>query len=231
MRTNADLTGLSREGAGQAFDSSELGMLAHLYRGEVYRSTIWRTRLDQTTNWAVVTTGLALSLTYAGPYASPLPLILVGLLVLVFLMFEARRYRYFNVWRARCRLMETDIYGPLLRGEGVSADGRWNTLLANDYERPVFHISYLRSVGRRLRRNYAYILAIQAIAYFGKLAIHPTPAGSWNVFLERADIGPLPGWAVVLAGALFHAGWIALAIATLQIERRHRKPGKLISLA
>ena len=49
------------------FDMSELGALAHLYRGEVYRSTIWRTRLDQTTNWAVVTTGLAMSLTFSGP--------------------------------------------------------------------------------------------------------------------------------------------------------------------
>lgn len=61
-------------------------------------STVWRTRLDQTTNWAVVTTGLAMSLTSAGPYASPLPLILVGLLVAVFLLLESRRYRYFNVW-------------------------------------------------------------------------------------------------------------------------------------
>ena len=56
-------------------DSAEMGLLAHIYRGEVYRSTIWRTRLDQTTNWAVVTTGLALSLTFAGPGASPLPLL------------------------------------------------------------------------------------------------------------------------------------------------------------
>ena len=70
------------------FSSAEMGALAHLYRGEVYRSTLWRTRLDQTTNWAVVTTGLALSLTFSGPEASPLPLILVGLLVAVFLMFE-----------------------------------------------------------------------------------------------------------------------------------------------
>ena len=103
------------------FDAAELGALAHLYRGEVYRSTVWRTRLDQTTNWAVVTTGLAMSLTFSGPYASPLPLILVGLLVIVFLLLESRRYRYFNVWRARCRLMETDVYGPMLRGEGVSS--------------------------------------------------------------------------------------------------------------
>ena len=159
------------------FDIAELGAIAHLYRGEVYRSTIWRTRLDQTTNWAVVTTGLAMSLTFSGPYASPLPLILVGLLVVVFLLLESRRYRYFNVWRARCRLMETDVYGPMLRGEGVTLDGKWNTLLASDYDRPRFHISYWRAIGRRLRSNYAYILAIQAIAYYGKLAIHPVPAG------------------------------------------------------
>jgi Predicted integral membrane protein (DUF2270) len=35
------------------FDSAEMGVIAHLYRGEVYRSTIWRTRLDNTTNWAI----------------------------------------------------------------------------------------------------------------------------------------------------------------------------------
>ena len=32
------------------FDAAAIGALAHLYRGEVYRSTIWRTRLDKTTN-------------------------------------------------------------------------------------------------------------------------------------------------------------------------------------
>ena len=216
--------------AATIFDASELGAIAHLYRGEVYRSTIWRTRLDQTTNWAVVTTGLAMSLTFSGPYASPLPLILVGMLVVVFLMLELRRYRYFNVWRARCRLMETDIYGPLLRGEGVTLDGRWNTLLAGDYERPSFHIGYMRAIGRRLRRNYLYILMIQAIAYYGKLAIHPTPADTWSTFLARASVGPLPGWLVVLAGLGFHGTWIAVALVTLREERKRRLAGKLISI-
>src|SRR3982074_3373366 len=41
------------------FDSPEMGAIAHLYRGEVYRSTIWRTRLDHTTNWSIVTMGIA----------------------------------------------------------------------------------------------------------------------------------------------------------------------------
>ena len=88
------------------FDAATIGALAHLYRGEVYRSTIWRTRLDNTTNWAVVTLGIALSVTFSSPQASPLPLLLAGVLCIIFLIFEARRYRYFNVWRARARWME-----------------------------------------------------------------------------------------------------------------------------
>ena len=35
--------------------------MVHLYRGELQRATAWRSRLDNTTNWAVVTTGAALS--------------------------------------------------------------------------------------------------------------------------------------------------------------------------
>ena len=62
------------------FDAAEMGVIAHLYRGEVYRSTIWRTRLDNTTNWSIVTMGIALSTTFSSPEASPLPLVLVGLL-------------------------------------------------------------------------------------------------------------------------------------------------------
>src|SRR5258708_18631618 len=71
------------------FDSAEMGAIAHLYRGEVYRSTIWRTRLDNTTNWSIVTMGIALSTTFSSPEASPLPLLLVGLLLAVFLGMEA----------------------------------------------------------------------------------------------------------------------------------------------
>jgi uncharacterized membrane protein len=99
------------------FDSAEVGAIAHLYRGEVYRSTIWRTRLDNTTNWSIVTMGIALSTTFSSPGASPLPLLLVGLLIAVFLGTEARRYRYFNVWRARARWLEMNFYAPIFTGE------------------------------------------------------------------------------------------------------------------
>src|ERR1700730_9924110 len=102
--------------AQHTFDSAEMGAIAHLYRGEVYRSTIWRTRLDNTTNWAVVALGLAVSVTFSRPDSSPLPLVLIGILMIVFLVFEARRYRYFNVWRARARWLEIHFYAAMLRG-------------------------------------------------------------------------------------------------------------------
>ena len=93
------------------FDTADITALSHLYRGEVYRSTVWRTRLDTTTNWAVVTTGLALSMTFSSETASPLPLVLVGLLVAVFLLIEARRYRFFDFFRIRAHIMEVYSFG------------------------------------------------------------------------------------------------------------------------
>jgi uncharacterized membrane protein len=212
------------------FSAAEIGAIAHLYRAEVYRSTMWRTRLDNTTNWAVVTTGIALSLTYADSDASPLPLFVVLLIVAVFLGLEARRYRYFNVWRARCRLMETDFYGPMIAGEGVARDGHWDVLLSHDLESPKFHVSYIISVGRRLRRNYAYIFGVNAVAYIGKLIIHPTPLDTLAEFFERAALGPIPGGAVIAFGVLFHGTWLAITLLTLRHEQRNRRKGALISI-
>jgi len=77
------------------FSAAEVGAIAHLYRGEVYRSTLWRTRLDNTTNWAVAGLGVAMSISFSRPNASALPILLIGILIAVFLVFEARRYRYF----------------------------------------------------------------------------------------------------------------------------------------
>ena len=191
-------------------------MLAHLYRGEMYRSKVWRTRLDATTNWAVATTGIALSVAFSNPTNSPLPLVLVALMALVFLVIEGRRYRYFDIWRTRVRLMEVSMYVPLLRLEGVQVDSGWNEVLARDYERLHFHISIWEAIGRRLRRNYSFLFAVQAVSYVAKICIHPTPIRSLPELWEHASIGPLPGQIVLTIGFLFHAGLIALAVLTLK---------------
>jgi uncharacterized membrane protein len=114
----------------------------------------------------------------------------------------------------------------MIEGEGVTRDSSWTELLANDYRDPHYHISYARAIGRRLRRTYAWIFVIQAIAYYGKLAIHPTPLSALSEVWERAAIGPVPGGWVVVAGVLFHVGWALFAIVTFGIEipsRRERR--------
>jgi len=199
--------------------SKEIGALAHLYRGEVYRSTIWRQRLDTTTNWAVLTTGVALSITFATADSSPLPMVLAGLMSVMFLILEARRYRYFNVWRFRARMLELTVYVPLLRGEGATIPMDRGHALSDDYEKPQFRISFGRALGKRLRRNYAYLFVIQGLAYFGKIAIHPQEITSFAEIIERAHIGPVPGWLAFATGIGFHVGWIAIAYLTYREEK------------
>lgn len=207
--------------ATQEFTAAEIGAIAHLYRGEVYRSTIWRTRLDTTTNWAVVSLGVALSISFASPRASSMPLILVGILILLFLATEARRYRYFNVWRARSRWLETHFYAPMLKDGDLHTEEDWQNILAMDYLKPRYHISFTTALARRIRRNYLWILLIQALAYAGKLMIHPTPATDLSTFISRADIGPLPGEIVLSIGVLYCLIGISLSIWVSRHDARN----------
>jgi uncharacterized membrane protein len=210
-----------KPGEANEFSAAEIGALAHLYRGEVYRSTIWRTRLDTTTNWSVVTLGVALSITYSSPEASPLPLLLVGILILLFLALEARRYRYFSVWRARSRWLEKHFFVPMLRDGDLHTEEDWATILAADYDHPTYHVTYLASVARRVRGNYLWILLIQTAAYVGKLIVHPTPVPDLETFIRRADVGPLlPGELVLAIGALYILSWVGLAVWINRVDER-----------
>jgi len=106
----------------------------------------------------------------------------------------------------------------MLRGEGHISNG-WEQVLATDYCEPKHHISLARAIGRRLRRTYAYVLTIQALAYLGKIIIHPTPVQSFGEFVRRAAIGPIPGELILAAGILFNATWIVFMIVTYLNDR------------
>lgn len=198
-----------------SFSGPEMGALAHLYRGEVYRSTIWRTRLDATTNWSVVSLGLALTISYQSAEASALPLFLVGFLILVFLYLESRRYRYFNVWRARARWLEVNFYAPMLRRVPYDQEG-WCTRLAEDYERPEHHISFRRAVGRRLRRNYLWIFSVQTMALFGKVFGAASGVSGW----DSLALGTVPGWVIGGIAALLWSSLLVFTYAEWRGDKR-----------
>ena len=215
----------------QHLTNAEIGALAHLYRGEVYRSTIWRTRLDATTNWSVVSLGISLSLSYSGPEASPLPLMLVSALIFLFLWLESRRYRYFNVWRARARWIEINFYAPMLCGTPYEDMQGWQKTLANDYREPEHHISFMRAFGRRLRRNYMWIFVVQALAFYAKVLIHPTPAADISEFMARMEVGPFSGTSVFIAMIGFHGSLAAITYAMWRFDKKkHRERKNPISM-
>lgn len=212
------------------FTGGDFGALAHLYRAEVYRSTIWRSRLDNSTNWAVASLGLSVSAVFSSKEASPFPLLIVAFFILAFLVLEARRYRYFNLWRTRARWMEVHFYAPMLRGELIVANGDWARSLAGEYDSPMHRISLTTSLHRRLKRNYLWIFVIQLSAYFGKISLHPAAATSASTLVERAEVGPIPGAAVLGFGMLFYGVLFGFCILWPMLEARQSKDGDALKV-
>lgn len=211
------------------YTTAEIGALAHLYRGEMYRSTVWRTRLDTTSNWAVVTTGIALSVTFSNVAATPLPIVLISFLLAAFLLFEARRYQFFDVWNTRVRVMEGHFYEPMLVGGDTRKDREWNRELAADLRRMHLHMTLLDAIGLRLRRNYGWIFGIQVVSYWAKIAVHPTPITSMAELWQRTAVGPLPGGVVMAAGLVFYGALVAIAVLTFHPSKRVQRLPELAS--
>ena len=192
--------------------------LVHLYRGEVTRSNTWRTRLDATTNWAVVTTGIALSYAFGAADNTPVVILIVSLLVVLFLFIEARRYRYYELWTHRVRLLEMNFYSGLLSANFKPEVG-WAQEIVDTLQHPSFPIGLLEALGRRYRRNYALLFFILTLSWLAKIVIHPTSVESWSQFLERASVGPVPGWVVLIGGVVFNGGLLALGLFTVGLRR------------
>lgn len=192
--------------------------MVHFYRAEVQRANVWRQRLDTTTNWAVVTTGAAISFALSSPNNHYGVLILNTLLVTLFLWMEARRYRYYELWSHRVRLMETDFFANMLVPPfQPSAD--WAETLAESLLQPDFPISLWEAIGRRLRRNYIWIFIILGGAWLLKTFLHPTPAAHLAEFLDRSAMGPIPGWVMLSAGLIYNGLLTFLAIFTTGLQQ------------
>jgi hypothetical protein len=58
--------------------------------------------------------------------------------------------------------------------------------------------------------------------YYGKIAVHPVPIATWGAPVG-AHRGPLPGELMVVCGALFYGGLVALAIFTFLLDRTKHK--------
>lgn len=194
--------------------------MVHLYRGELGRSNTWRVRLDATTNWAVITSGAAVTFAFTDPEHTSLVLILNTLLVLLFLFIEARRYRYYELWTYRVRILERNFFAGLLSPPFMPHTD-WADRLTQSINQPRFPISLTEALGRRYRRNYAPLFLVLALSWIIKVYIHPTPALTLQEWLSRAAVGPIPAGAVLGAGVVFNGALILMGLLSVGLQEAH----------
>jgi uncharacterized membrane protein len=204
--------------AGRRLSSPEFNTaMVHFHRAEIQRSNTWRNRLDTTTNWAVLTAGATLSFAFTAPNNPHFVILINTILVAFFLTMEARRYRYYEIWASRVRVIETGFFAQMLKPS--SPNDEWADHLAQDLRTPHFTISLWEAMGRRLRRNYLWIFILLAASWNLKVYLHPFPATSLDVFVSRAAVGVIPGDVVFLVGIIFNVGVVVFAFATVQLKQ------------
>ena len=192
--------------------------MSHFYRGEVQRSNVWRTRLDTTTYWAVFTSAASLSFAFSSASNPHFLIPINSILVAIFLLMEARRYRYYEIWASRVRVIETGYFAQMLAPESVPRDQEWSSHLASDLLTPHFTISQWEAIGRRLRRNYIWIFMLLAASWNLKVYLYPTPAANFDEFVSRATVGLVPGSIVFVIGIAFNFTLFIFAITTIRLR-------------
>lgn len=193
------------------YNGNSANALIHLYRGESYKMVSYRNRLDNTTNWAVVTTAGLASFAMGDAQHSHATFLFAMFVNFYFLRLEARRFRSYEIAHFRVRMMERFFY-PAILGEQI--DGNWHQCLIAELAKPHSPISTREALGWRLKRNYLWIYSAVLIAWFAKLGTE-LPAeqpATLKAYSQAAGVGPVPGWVVLLAVAAFYMNLVILAV-------------------
>jgi uncharacterized membrane protein len=191
--------------------------IVHIYRGLMDRSCTWRQRIDASTNWAIVTSGTAVSFVLSDPAHPHVVLLLVMLLINAFLIIEARRMRYYDLWSSWVRLMESEYLAPILRDTEVAVNATWQHIVVRDLDFPHFKSSFWSMVGQRLRDNYLAIHLFLISSWLLKLSLHPRadlPPGLPDNIINRAGIGAVSGLLVMGAVVAFYAAALLFTLLT-----------------
>lgn len=153
-------------------------LLGDFYRGETDRMTAWRSRLDQTTNWAVVLVAAILTWAFSSS-DHPHYVILIGIFgVSAFLVMEANRYREYDIWRNRVRTLQETLLAEVFAPEG-DADAEWLGRLGGELRHPSFQLSFSQSLTHRLRRTYLALLFVLLAAWVARVTLFD-PDRTWQ---------------------------------------------------
>jgi len=194
-------------------DACYVNAMIHLYRGELGRIMVWRQRLDVTTTWAITSTTSIITVSFSFAAIPHIVFFFNLAFVWVLLWIEARRYRFYDAFRGRVRMLESHFMVPMISQSTNLLAGEWRRLVCEDLILPSFKISKLEAVGRRLKRNYVFIFGIIMVAWTLKIFVHAkAPIDSLGAFYQALAVESLPAW----FACLIYVGTI-LAVAGLML--------------
>lgn len=198
------------ENIGGAFaddPSDAISLLGHFYRGQMDRVTSWRGRLDQTSYWAVTIIAALLTWVFSSRN-NPHYLLLIGMgALVVFLAVETRRYRAYDVWRERVRLLERNLFAELFDPEADLSHEEWRRLISEDLRDPAVKTRPFTALTRRLRRIYYPLLLVLLAAWLARITVFQ-PDQPWQV---TAGVLGVPGAVIVaVVGAFYLAATAAV---------------------
>ena len=190
---------------GSLYDQGYVNAMSHFYRGELGRIMVWRTRLDTTTNWAVTSSTAIITIAFSNASVPHLIFFFNLAIVWIMLWIEARRYRFYDAFRARVRMLEAHFLVPMVMENRDLLQGEWKKLVCEDLILPSFKIGKLEAVGRRLKRNYVFIFVLIMIAWVMKIYLHASePIDTIGAFYRALRVGHIPSWlvAIIFVGTL-----------------------------
>lgn len=206
----------------ETMSSSYVTAMSHFYRGEMARTLVWRQRLDPTTNWALVTSAAFISVAFSERSIPHLIFVPCFLLLHVLVLIEARRYRFYDAWRARLRIIEAHFLVPVVLENTSLLQGNWRKLLAEDLLIPSYKMSRMEAIGRRLKRNYIWIFMVILSSWGAKIALVSSQGDEAlegvGAFMNALVGDFSPSWVpvVTFAFAVFEVLVITIWVATLE---------------
>ena len=121
------------------------------------------------------------------------------------LWIESRRYRFYDAFRARVRMLEAHFLVPMVMENRQMLQGEWKKLVCEDLILPSFKISKLEAIGRRLKRNYVFIFILIMVAWVTKIFLHaPNRSQAAERFITLCGSVTFPPgwWRALLSGPL-----------------------------
>ena len=177
--------------------------MAHFYRGELGRIQMWRQRLDATTNWAILAATGVITLALGNQSISHIVLLLANMMVFILMWIEGRRYRYYDAYRARVRILEAHFLVPIILKDSTLLEGDWRRLLAEDMLIPSFKMNMAQAVGKRLNLNYRWIFLVILASFILKIILDFPNTDTFRGFFHAVHIGqpliPALYWVIFIA--------------------------------